>query len=82
MACGCAVVASNVGGVPEMVDHGRNGLLFPAGDTGDLERQLATLIENPALRRQMAAAAAEDAKARFGMEIIARRMEAFYDSLL
>ncbi len=82
MACGCAVVASKVGGVPEMVDHGRNGLLFSSGDSADLERQLATLIGNPALRKRMSATAAEDAETRFSMPITARRMEAFYDSLL
>jgi len=82
MACGCAVVASNVGGIPEMVEHGRSGLLFSSGDSGDLERQLTVLIENPELRRRLGATAAEDAKARFSMEITARRMERLYDSLL
>ena len=82
MACGCAVVASNVGGVPEMVEHGRNGLLFSSGDSADLERQLLLLIENQELRKKMTAAAADDAKTRFNMEITARRMEAFYDAVL
>jgi glycosyltransferase involved in cell wall biosynthesis len=82
MACGCVPVASNVGGVPELIDHGRTGLLFPPGDTAGLACHLRTLMENPAMRQQLGSAASEDARTRFSMEATARRMEAFYDSLL
>lgn len=82
MACGCAAVASNVGGIPELVEDGRTGLLFRSGDSSDLARQLAVLIENPELRRQLGAAAAVRARECFSMETAARRMRKFYDSLL
>lgn len=52
MACGLPVVASRMGGIPELVEHGVNGLLFAAGDTADLAEQLAALAANPTLRQR------------------------------
>jgi glycosyltransferase involved in cell wall biosynthesis len=48
-AAGIPVVASNLGGMAEVVRHGENGLLFEPGDPEDLARQLSRLIEDPAL---------------------------------
>jgi glycosyltransferase involved in cell wall biosynthesis len=48
-AAGIPVVASNLGGMAEMVRHGESGLLFEPGDPEDLARQLSRLIEDPAL---------------------------------
>src|SRR5204863_9056036 len=55
MACGCCAVASDVGGNPELVKPGETGLLFKPQDPDDLAAQLQTLIENPDLRRDLAA---------------------------
>jgi GT2 family glycosyltransferase/glycosyltransferase involved in cell wall biosynthesis len=46
---GVPVVAARIGGIPEVVDDGRNGLLFSAGDAGDLARVLNRLLREPAL---------------------------------
>jgi GT2 family glycosyltransferase/glycosyltransferase involved in cell wall biosynthesis len=46
---GVPVVASRIGGIPEAVDDGRNGLLFRAGDSGDLARTLTRLLRDPGL---------------------------------
>lgn len=51
MAAGLPVVASRKGGIPELIDHGVNGLMFAAGDAQDLAVQLAKLIADPGLRR-------------------------------
>ena len=48
-AAGIPVVASNLGGMAEVVSHGENGLLFEPGDPEDLARQLRRLIEEPGL---------------------------------
>ena len=56
-ACGLPVIASNIGSIPEFVDHGRTGLLFRPGDAEDLARQVRWTIEHPdrlALMRQAA----------------------------
>jgi glycosyltransferase involved in cell wall biosynthesis len=48
-AIGIPVIASNLGGIPEMVAHDRNGLLFAADDAADLARQLQRLVDEPDL---------------------------------
>jgi glycosyltransferase involved in cell wall biosynthesis len=56
-ACGLPVIASNIGSIPEFVDHGRTGLLFRPGDAEDLGRQVRWTMEHPdrlALMRQAA----------------------------
>jgi L-malate glycosyltransferase len=82
MACGCAVIASSVGGVPELIDDGRTGLLFDSGSVEHLTQQLRSLILNRQQRLNLARAAAEEAKAHFSMQLAARRMDQFYRSLL
>ena len=49
MLAGVPVVASRVGGIPEIVEHGRNGLLFEPGSVDDLERALRRLVDEPGL---------------------------------
>jgi len=82
MACGCAVIGSAVGGIPELIDDGRDGFLFPPGDAGRLAGRLSTLVTDAELRHRMGSEAAAKARARFSMEITAARMERFYESLL
>lgn len=57
MACGTAVVASTVGGIPDLLDGGRAGQLTPLGDVGALRRALEELLEDPGRRRELGAAA-------------------------
>ena len=49
LAAGVPVIASRIGGIPETVRHGSNGLLFEPGDPADLARQIRRLIEEPDL---------------------------------
>lgn len=53
MRAGLPVVATHVGGVPELVQHGTNGFLVPGGDIVALVASLQTLIDSPLLRQQM-----------------------------
>ncbi len=53
MACGCAPVASRVGGNPELVEHSHIGLLFDSGSPTQLALCLRELIENNELRRRL-----------------------------
>lgn len=52
-ACGRPVVGSRVGGIPDFVRHGDNGLLAAPGDADDLARQLLRVLEDPTLARAM-----------------------------
>ena len=82
MACGCAPVASIVGGVPELVTDGHSGLLFPSGDVDGLTRALERLIRDPALRASIARNAATVARENFSIQRAVQRMEALYESLI
>jgi glycosyltransferase involved in cell wall biosynthesis len=61
MARGRPVVASEVGGVPELVEHGLNGLLVPPGQAEELARAMLALIRDPARLQRMSTAARERA---------------------
>ena len=58
MASGRPVVAAKVGGIPEMIRHRENGLLFPQGDADKLAAAIRLLMEDPALAQRLAANAA------------------------
>jgi len=81
MACGCAVVGSRVGGVPEIVEEGRSGLLFDAGDLDGLATALAKLIQNAHLRSQLAMAAADRARDCFSLEQSIKCIQSLYKKL-
>ncbi len=67
---GLPVVASRVGGIPEVIEDGRSGLLVPAEDDIALAAALGRLAADPALRRQLG----EAARARFLARFTAARM--------
>jgi len=81
MACGCAVVASNVGGNPELVRDGETGLLFEAGDAQGLAAAIQKLIENESLRKRLAFAGAEFVRG-FSIHRSATRMGEIYERLI
>jgi glycosyltransferase involved in cell wall biosynthesis len=81
MACGCCVVASDVGGNPELVKPGETGLLFKPRDPDDLASVLRTLIERPDLRRDLATRG-ERFLSNFSIASAARRMGEVYASLV
>jgi glycosyltransferase involved in cell wall biosynthesis len=57
MAAGLPVVATNVGGIPEIVEHGRNGLLVPPGDPQALAAAIERFFADDELRGRLRAAA-------------------------
>ncbi|HEX9802566.1 MAG TPA: glycosyltransferase family 4 protein [Gammaproteobacteria bacterium] len=65
MRAGVAVLGSDRGGVPEIIRHGANGLLFRSGDAADLYAQLGRYYREPELRARLAAAGKADADQRF-----------------
>ena len=81
MACGCAVVASRVGGNPELVQEGEPGLLFERANAGELAQRLLTLIDDQALRNRLASNAAGGME-RYSSAASAERMQGIYESFL
>lgn len=82
MAAGVPVVATAVAGVPEVVKHGRTGLLVPPGDAAELGRAVARLISDPALGRRLADAARAEVLPRFCVDSYVASVAGLYDRLL
>jgi glycosyltransferase involved in cell wall biosynthesis len=82
MSCGCAVIASRVGGNVELVQDGRTGLLFDSGDVHQLSAALDRLLGDRTLRANLGAAAARSMRENFSLSASARRMEQSYSDLI
>jgi len=82
MACGVPVVASDVGGLPEVVTHGENGFLLPVGDQAGMADALTRLLADDALRRRLGAAALARSRESFSLERMLAEHERLYDRLL
>ncbi|MEU4035256.1 glycogen synthase [Streptomyces collinus] len=84
MACGTPVVASRVGGIPEVVDDGRTGLLVDVDDAfeASLARALDTVLGDPEAARRMGEAGRVRAVGEFGWDAVARRTAGLYEEIL
>ena len=82
MAAGVPVVATAVGGMPDLVADERTGLLAPSGDAEALAEQIVRVLSDPAWAHSVARGGREDALARFGVDRLVRDMESLYTTLL
>jgi glycosyltransferase involved in cell wall biosynthesis len=82
LAAGRPVVATRVGGVPDVVRDGEDGLLAEAGAIDDLAERLARLALDPTLRERMGAAGREHVVGRYAVERLVDETDALYRSLL
>jgi len=71
-ACGVPVAAFRTGGVPDLVEHGMNGLLADPGDEAALRRHVAELLEDTALRSRLAEGASRTYATRLSPDVYAR----------
>jgi glycosyltransferase involved in cell wall biosynthesis len=77
-ASGLPIVATDIRGCREVVDHGRTGLLVPARDPGSLEAAISRLASDFAARRRLGEAGAARARGEFDQErVIARTLDAY-----
>ncbi|MER5914833.1 glycogen synthase [Streptomyces sp. NPDC001982] len=84
MACGTPVVASRVGGIPEVVEDGETGLLVTLDDDfeSSLARALDSVLGDPAAARLMGEAGRERAVGEFGWDAVGRRTVRLYEEIL
>lgn len=82
MAAGAPVVATSVGGVPDLIEDGVHGLLVDRGDHRAVAAAVGQLLSDPALAARLAEAGRERRRAEFDVDVTVRRLEQLYLELL
>lgn len=82
MAHALPVIASRVGGIPEVIEHDRQGLLIPPADAPALAGAIGQLIGDSALRRRLGEAARERVDREFSLDATLRQYQRLYESTL
>ena len=82
MAAGCPVVATRVGGLPDLVDDGRTGQLVPPGDAEVLAHAISTLVADRTQAARLADAARVEVERRFLASRLVDDVERLYLRLL
>ncbi len=82
MASGVPVIASDVGGIPEVVRSGETGVLRPVGDVDGMAAAAIELLSDRGRWERMSVAAAADARERFSEEAVVAQYEALYTDML
>ena len=82
MACEVPVIASRVGGIPEVITDGETGFLSEVGDVEKMAEDAARLLSDPTLRRGMGKRARESAVSRYRTDIVIPKYIEFYERVL
>jgi glycosyltransferase involved in cell wall biosynthesis len=81
LASGLPIVGTNVGGIPELVAHGENGLLVPPRDPAALASAIRHLVDHPELRARMSRQNRADAEARLSWDRVVIRYLSIYNGV-
>jgi len=82
MSCSLAVVATRVGGIPEVVDDGTTGYLVPPGDSEKMAARMAELLNDDELRQTMAENGYRKARDQYGRERHLKEYLDWYEEML
>ncbi|QIZ09702.1 N-acetyl-alpha-D-glucosaminyl L-malate synthase BshA [Priestia megaterium] len=82
MACGVPCVGTNVGGVPEVINHGMNGFICEVGDIDDISNKSIAILVDQDLHQQFSKQSVETAKTKFKADQIVEQYEQIYFNLL
>lgn len=82
LSCGTPVIASNVGGIPEVVKNYKNGILVPAGVPIELAKAIQSLLDDEKLRNNFGREGREWVVKNFSSEAVAVHLHKIYNSLL
>lgn len=78
MSCGVPVIASNAGGIPEVVSDGESGFLFNVGDVASMSNAACQLLQDSELYRKVSIAARQRAIERFNRSALSQQYEDYY----
>ncbi|MCP4157009.1 MAG: glycosyltransferase family 4 protein [bacterium] len=79
MAAGTAVIASNIGGIPELLENNDGGLLVTPGDVKGLVNALLTLIQDSALKTLLIKNARKRVEEHYSLDVARRRLKELFD---
>ena len=82
MAAGVPMVATGVGGTPEVIEHQLHGLLVPPGDAQAIAESVCTVLSNPLLAARLGAKGRERVVREFSFDVVVRRTQDLYLELL
>jgi N-acetyl-alpha-D-glucosaminyl L-malate synthase BshA len=82
MACKVPAIATNVGGIPELIDHGKTGFLAAVGDVKQMSEQAVEILSDEKRLREMGEVARFEAQTRFCSTSIISKYEQFYARVL
>jgi len=82
MACEVPVIASRVGGLPEVVTDGETGFLSPVGDVDKMAGDAARLLSNDKLRQEFGRRARESAISRYRTDLVIPQYIDFYEQVI
>ena len=82
LVCGTPVVATNVGGIPEIVIHDKSGYLVDEGDDSSMSNYIISLLNDDELRSEMGCFGANDAKQRFDQKRMVNEYLEYYQEIL
>jgi glycosyltransferase involved in cell wall biosynthesis len=81
MAAGLAVIATKVGAIPEMIDHGGTGILLDPRRPEQLAQAIVRLLDDPQERQRMGSRAADAARGAWDKKAVGERTAALFDSI-
>ena len=81
MATGMAAIATDVGGIPEMIEDGFNGRLVRPGDVDTLAHRLIQMLKDPTRQTRVGAAARETVVRRYSLTASIDQLESLYEKL-
>ena len=82
MNCGVPVIATDIGGLPEVIAHGETGFLFPVGDIAGMAAQAVALLSDPVRHDLFRTQARKRARQLFDADKIIPQYEAYYEEIL
>jgi glycosyltransferase involved in cell wall biosynthesis len=79
MLSNCAVIASNISGVPEVINHGENGLLFEPGNVEELSENMKRFLNDDEYKNKLMLTAKSSASEQFAENIVLDQILKFYE---
>jgi glycosyltransferase involved in cell wall biosynthesis len=76
------VIGTDIGGIPEIITHGENGLLVDYGDVDNLKRSIIEILKNNSLREKIIQGGYDTINSKFRVETYQGKIENIYDTLL